>query len=213
MLSFLKGVLGLKDRVKQVKKDQFLIIILTGILLLVISFPTKKAELKQDDQSVTDINSEEVQMLKETGEDTYLSGLETKLEQGLSRIDGVGRVEVMITLKSGTEQIVLKDRNDNSTSTIEKDSGGGCRTVIENEQMETTIFSEMSDGTMIPYISQTNAPKIEGVTVICDGGESAKVRSEITEVVKVLFPIEVHKIKVVRMAVTKTNSGKETIER
>ena len=41
------------------------------------------------------------------------------------QMDGVGRVDVMITVSDGGEQIVEKDKKTTSSSTGERDSGGG----------------------------------------------------------------------------------------
>ncbi len=47
------------------------------------------------------------------------------------QMDGVGRVDVMITVSDGGEQIVEKDKKTTSSSTGERDSGGGERSVTE----------------------------------------------------------------------------------
>ena len=214
-MSFFKSFRELKEKCSKMKKDQFLIVLLTGILLLVITLPTDRGKNEEKEKETkegtpTELNTE---IEHTSAEFLYIKSLEEKLEQGLSYIDGVGKVKVMITLKAGTEQVVLKDLSDSGMNTIEKDAGGGNRTITENETTEVTIYTENSDGSMIPYVAQTLSPIVEGVTVVCEGGDDAMVRANITEVVKALFPVEVHKIKVVRMAVTKSNSGKETIER
>lgn len=209
----------IKSKAGTMKKDQYLILLLTGVLLLVIAIPTKTDKTKADKkeealQSEAEATTEEYHLYsQEDIEEAYTAMLEQKLEQGLTYVAGAGRVKVMITLKSGAEHVILKDISDNGVNTVEKDAGGGNRTVIENETVETTIYTENAEGGTTPYVYKDIPPKVEGVTVICEGGANSVVRSDITDVVKALFPIDVHKIKVVRMAVTKTNSGKETIER
>ena len=42
-------------------------------------------------------------------------------------------------------------------------------------------------------------PAVEGVVVLCDGGDEPVVVQQITEAVEALFPVESHKIKVVKM--------------
>ena len=184
---------------------------------MVITIPTEQKESERQDEQQKLFRDEDtgaVTSQEATSKETvYVAALEEKLEDGLSYVAGAGKVKVIITLKAGTEHIVLKDISDSGVSTIEKDAGGGNRTVTESETVESTIYTEGADGAMIPYVSKTLSPQVEGITVICEGGGDAVVRSNITEVVKALFPVDVHKIKVVRMAVTKTNSGKETIER
>ncbi len=42
-------------------------------------------------------------------------------------------------------------------------------------------------------------PEVEGVLIIAQGGDDAKIKNEITEAAKVLFGVEAHKIKVMKM--------------
>ena len=45
--------------------------------------------------------------------------------------------------------------------------------------------------------------KVEGVTVLAQGGDSPVLKKNITEVIEALFDIEPHKIKVAKMADTR----------
>jgi len=44
-------------------------------------------------------------------------------------------------------------------------------------------------------------PKIEGVVVVAQGGGNAKTVTEISNAVMSLFPVEAHKVVVVKMSV------------
>ena len=90
---------------KKLKKDQILILLLAGILLLVISLPVDKKETVRDERTGIKRSAED------TGydQDAYLYSLEQRLEQTLSQMAGVGDVTVMITLKSSAEKVVEKD--------------------------------------------------------------------------------------------------------
>lgn len=65
------------------KKNQWIIVLLIGILLVVIAIPTKA--------------------VPET-EESYSSNVEMRLENMLQKIDGVGNVSVMITFQE-SEQV------------------------------------------------------------------------------------------------------------
>jgi stage III sporulation protein AG len=45
---------------------------------------------------------------------------------------------------------------------------------------------------------QEKEPELEGVVIVCDGGDDVLVKKEITEAVSALFQIETHKIKVMK---------------
>lgn len=66
-------------------------------------------ERRQEDSGGTASGSQ----TSEEGEQEYVQYLEKKLENILMQMDGVGRVDVMITVSDGGEQIVEKDKKDN----------------------------------------------------------------------------------------------------
>ena len=108
------------------KKNQWLILLLVGILLVVIAIPTKSGT---EEKSVGD--------LKEWS----TSETEQRLENILSQMQGIGEVHVMITYRQ------------------------------ENQ--------------------------VEGVVVVAEGGEQGVIVQKITEVVRALFDVDSHKIKVI----------------
>ena len=52
-----------------------------------------------------------------------------------------------------------------------------------------------------PYVICRQMPKIEGVVVVAQGGGNAKTVTEISNAVMSLFPVEAHKVVVVKMSV------------
>ncbi len=190
------------------KKDNFIILILAGVLLFVISLPTKKEEkdvvltgkLLQE-ASVT-AGGEEVAAENKPSEEGYEEILEKRLTEALSDMADVGRVKVMITLKSSRELVVEKETPVNRSATTETDSQGGSRTVNTSELGESVVYS--TDGSSSePYVVKSIVPEIEGVLVVAEGAGSGKVNHTITEIVQALFDVEAHKVKVVKM---ETNS-------
>ena len=53
-----------------------------------------------------------------------------------------------------------------------------------------------------PYVICRQMPKIEGVVVVAQGGGNAKTVTEISNAVMSLFPVEAHKVVVVKMSGT-----------
>lgn len=197
---------------KKIAKDQFVICILAGILLIVIAMPTSKNPVKQNNKSVL-LDSEtdiiEVKEQKEynstyageeiTSVEEYERYVENKLEHAISVMEGAGKVKVMVTVNSSKELVVEKDIPMTRNNTVENDSEGGNRTINELEDMEETVYSKESDGSSHPYVVKTLQPVVEGVVVVAQGGGSQTVSKNIAEVIVALFDIEPHKIKVVKM--------------
>ena len=132
-------------------------------------------------------------------EEYIVLNLEQRLEEILGAMQGVGRVKVMVTLASSGEKIVEKDIPLERNNIVENDSTGGNRSTNEMYSQEETVYSTNSEGDKIPYVVKENSAVVEGVSVVAEGGDSALVQKNISEVIQALFGIEAHKIKVVKM--------------
>lgn len=194
-----------KDFKKWFRKDNLIVLILAGILLVVIALPTKdgrEAEEKGLQTGNRDPVQEGAPDGTETGdpcpEEDYAGQLEQKLRDLLSRMEGVGKVRVMITLKSSRELVVEKEQPYLRSSTNETDSQGGNRAVVQMETEENTVYR--TDGSVSePYVVKTLPPRVEGVVVVAEGAGSGTVDRNIVELVQTLFDVEAHKVKVVKM--------------
>lgn len=196
----------------KLRKDQFVICILAGILLLLLAIPeTKKESGKTTEYGLldsnfdiieksTDVDAKESVKTEKIGEtEEYERYMENKLEQAISVMEGAGKVKVMVTVSSSKELVVEKDMPVARSSTVENDSEGGSRNISELENAEETVYSRESDGSSIPYVVKTLQPVVEGVVVVVQGGDRPEVSRNITEAIVALFDIEPHKIKIVKM--------------
>lgn len=201
----------------KMRKDQLLIMVLCGILLCIIALPIggtdsdsvflgKKSNKADNDYDIVKTNNQDSSG-RTSGNSvdydlSYISYWEDKLKQSLSCIDGVGEVEVLITLKESEERVPEKDIPEEIKETVEMDAEGGSRTIKEKSLKESTIYTVNEAGQNVPYVSKVIQPVVEGVVVIAQGGDSDTVKLNIIETIKVLFAIDVNKIRVVKM---KTN--------
>ena len=188
---------GLKSGERLPKKNQLIILLITGILLLVIVVPLPE---NADQDSADPVTAS----AQEGNEDSqkYEEYLEKRTEETLRHVEGVGEVEVMITLRSTGQKIVEKDQQSSSQSTEETDSTGGTRSTEESSSDKTSVYEQGTDGSQIPYVTKEISPEVEGVVVIADGGDNAVVVRNITEAVQALFGVEAHKIKIMKRADT-----------
>lgn len=202
-----------KDRIKlpkdfslkNLRKDQLLILLLVGILLLVIAVPVPKGndQTIKSGESVSSATAGQSQAGSSDVDLDYIDYLENHLAENLSQINGAGEVSVMITLKSSTEKVIEKDNNQQTETVTESDSQGGTRTTSNLSHEEGTIYEDRSDNTKSPYVSKTIAPQVEGVVVIASGGDNALVKENITEAVRALFDIDTHKIRIMKRSDSK----------
>ncbi len=186
-------------RIKGLKKDQLVIFLLFGVLLLVIAIPTEPEKQKGSAQDEEKPAVETIETLTDSTEISYERQQEQRLKEILEQVEGVGKVEVMLTLRATAEKIVEKDVPTDSHLVEETDSQGGSRVTRENSQAEETIFQEDENGNRTPYIVKQLEPLVEGVIVIAEGGGNSYVQQNILEAVQALFPVEAHKIKIMKM--------------
>ncbi len=197
-----KQIEEVKKTIFKFDKNMFLIMGLVGILLFVIVLPMENRTYNKEsntEQLVEAVASDQVVPTNYESEVLYGKALEEKLVTILSTMDGVGDVSVMITLQSTYEEIVQKDTESSVSEVEENDGKGGSRSTYEMDSSGITIYEKLSDGSNVPYIVKKNTPEIEGVLVVAQGGGNASVCINITDVIKALFGIEAHKIKVVKM--------------
>lgn len=132
-------------------------------------------------------------------QEEYVSNLESRLKELLSKVKGVGKVDVMITLSESKELVALKDSPYTHDSVKEEDGQGGKRDSYKLTQEETTVMSSSTDGTTSPYVIKEIQPTIGGVVVTAEGAEDNKIKLDIVEAVEALFDVPIHKIKVLPM--------------
>lgn len=114
------------------------------------------------------------------GSDFDLEQFEKRLAATLSEVEGAGKVQVLLTLDSGSEQIVAQD--------LEREpEGSGSSTVV-------TVSQGGGRETVVPL--QTMAPQFRGALVVCPGGLDPGVRLELTRAVTVLTGLRSDQIAV-----------------
>ena len=121
--------------------------------------------------------------------------LETRLENILSKINGVGKADVMITYNESTQVIPVYNKKEKTTNTNETDSGGGKRKVEENDSSEEVVYSD-STGKGEIVTQKTVSPKIEGAIVITEGADNSNIKTNIIQAVEALTGLPTHKIQV-----------------
>lgn len=193
-------------------KNQLLLLFLCGLLLLVIVWPVSDSQEREpsgifngvqtenagDGSAAVQSNSDKKTSLYAGSMESYEEYLEQRLAKALEYVEGVGRAEVVITLKSSGQKIVEKDQASTSQSTSEEDQNGGTRQTQNSSSDKSSVYTQGSDGSQTPYISKEMTPEIEGVLVIADGGDNAVTIQNITEAIQALFGVEAHKIKIMK---------------
>lgn len=64
-------------------------------------------------------------------------------------------------------------------------------------EVEVMITTETTNGSL--FETQTSGGKVQGVVVVAEGAGNASVDARISDAVKALFSVDVHKISIVKM--------------
>ena len=154
------------------KKYRFVIlIILVGVILMLL--PTgKKTQTEKKTAPATE-------------EDFSLEVVEEKMTDTLSHIQGVGKIRVMLTLKSGSQLHLAEDI---SQSDKENDTRYDSETVTINR----------GSGNQEVIVTNQIYPTYQGAVIVCQGAEQSSVRLAITEAVSALTGLSTDKISIVK---------------
>lgn len=190
----------MKDRIiaicRKMKREQWIVFGLAGLLLLVIATPVKKTDSGEN-------SDEKADRLDIAGVEQQVTDIrreyEQQLTEALSQVEGVGEVKVTVTMESTGKKIVEKDNPQDEQTSSQKDSEGSESNTQSSSTQETTVYAETEDGSQTPYISSETYPEIRGVLVVAKGGGDPVIVQQIQEAVMALFHVDAHKIKVLKM--------------
>lgn len=179
---------------KQRKKEQLLTAVLVVVILLLAFWPSAADHEKQEKQQ-----TEEVQPQVEATETNAdeRKKLEDDLKRILLQVEGVGEVDVAVTMESTGRKLVEKDVPLSESSVDETGNGTNSKKESKNSE-EATVYLENADGTKAPYVVEETMPVVRGVLVVAQGADDPQVVAEIKEAAMALFHLEAHKIKVMK---------------
>lgn len=140
-----------------------------------------------DTNQIVDVNS------KVADDDT-----EERLKNILSKIEGVGNVDVLITYSRTSQIVPLYNEDLTESITEETDKEGGTRKINENSTKKDIIYQE-DNGEKTPITQSIISPKIEGAIITAEGASNAEIKSNIISAVEAVTGIGSHKIQVFEM--------------
>lgn len=197
MGGFLKKITSKEGENKNKKKIEnivFLIIILIITIIIINTIWKGDANSKN---TIQNTNSQSGKILADNSneENTYQTELETRLENILSTIKNVGKVNVLINYSESSSLVPLYNESTTTSSTEEGDSGGGTRNITETENKKDVVFSE-SSGNKEPVTQKNIMPTIQGAIITADGAKDANVRTNIINAVGAVTGLSIDKIQV-----------------
>ncbi|MDP5275668.1 stage III sporulation protein AG [Chengkuizengella axinellae] len=200
LLGFIeKWVGGGKGGEKRIQTFRWLLIIgLVGVMLMILNSFINVDTIGEDSQS--DRASPEITSEPVMGGDKqnspfaeYEEHYEMELKEILEKIVGVGNVDVMVTIDSTEEMVVVENRRDSQQTTTEKDTNGATRNITDVSRSGEVVLS----GNETPIIEKKINPPIRGVLVVAQGAENLTVKEMILDSVRKGLEVPAHRIQVV----------------
>lgn len=174
-----------------------IIVFCLGLALILVADFYK--DIRTDDTALEGVNEDKTQSSAEAYESTepdYVRNLENELSSILGKIQGAGRVSVMITLKSGKEIIPAKDESVSDKLTNEKDTSGGTRTIDEKTTDDQVVFTSGQGGNSKPLVIKELNPEVKGVIVVAEGAKDSKVKLMLSQAVQTVLDIPAYRVTV-----------------
>lgn len=180
------------EKIKGIKNIEYVIAIL--IIAIIISIyastlntPSSRSDNEKDTDSQTGIH-----WVKEEG---IRDPQEIRLEQALSSIKGAGKVEVMITYKSGKEIVPAFSSVESTTVTQEEDNNGGTRSINQTDINTQPVTISNSEGSE-PLVLKEVEPEIKGVIVIAEGADDIRVKLELLKATQIALGVKSNQVEV-----------------
>ncbi len=187
---------------KEKKIKNLIVIFLIGVVFVITASFFKGSNNPKSKSTVnTNKVANENTNDKAVNEEGYEQVIKSELVGILSKLDGVGRVEVMVTFESGEEQVPAVNSND-STSSVQDSSNGDKSTTTQGNNSRTVVTQTDQNGSTSPFITETIAPKVRSVFVVAEGAENSLTQLRISKSVMDLLNITESKVNVYPMKKT-----------
>ncbi len=200
----LKGLINPEDGNKNNKKKIenlvfFVVILIITIVIINIIWNGDKNSTNDEDLK-NDTSKQLASQQKDSVEvsNSSTNELEVKLEGILSKIQGVGEVNVFIHYSESSEIIPMYNENTKTSNTEETDTSGGTRMIEESDSQKEVIYEE-NDGEKTPITQKVIEPKIEGAIITAKGAGNVEVKTSIIQAVEAVTGLATHKIQVFEM--------------
>lgn len=173
------GVGQIKGTVEQMKKSGKLWIVVLGAVVGLGLLVVGSLDLpigKQESGTTNAVSDEQAQL------QAYRQQLSSDIAALCAEVQGVGRVQVMVTLSGGYEYVYAQD--------VQSKTSGDSYTWEENYVLIG------SGSAQSPLLLVRMQPEVAGVGIVCGGGADPAVQNELIALVSAAFGIGTNKIHV-----------------
>ena len=155
-------------------RSNVLLALLLGILLLAAG------------RSFSDTEGKPADTLQTVVKETTDRETEQRMAEILSKIEGAGQVDVMLTYRQTGEKTIAQNET-------REENGESLRTE------RTAVLLEEDNGATVPVILMENSPAAEGVVIAAQGADQPAVAAALNQAAQALLDVPAHKVAVLKM--------------
>lgn len=189
----IKSLIKPQDGNNKKNIENAVVFIIILIVTIIIINTIWKEKPKKDEENIQNENLAESNVT-----DIQNTDIEKNIKQILSKISGVGKVEVLITYSETSQVVAMYNENYKESQTEEEDTNGGVRKIQETNKDKEVIYEE-ENGVKKPVTERVIMPKIEGALIVAEGANNSEVKTNIIQAVEALTGLSTHKIQVLEM--------------
>ncbi len=182
-----------KGNSKEMINNLAVVAIVCVIILISLSVFFPKSDLNAGDNNSS---TEGVSSENNIPSSAYSDSMEDRLKKILSKIEGVGEVEAMITYETSTEVVPASNVTKSQQTTREQDREGGTRVVEQENTSENIVTVSGQSYDNAPIVIKEIKPVIRGVIVVAEGAGDPQVKSRLIDAVTTIFQVKSHRVKV-----------------
>lgn len=201
----LKSLIVKKTESNNKKNIENLVVFLILLIITIIAINTIWGNEKEENQNNNEtlykqlaenldnkINSNNIELSE--------YNLEQSLEDILSKMTGVGKVQVLVTYSESSEVVAMYNEKSTSSNTEETDTNGGTRK-IEQTDVDKEIIYEEKNGEKNPITQKVIMPKIEGAVITAEGAGNVNIKTNIIQAVSAATGLSTYRIQVFEMSI------------
>lgn len=176
----------------------FVVLLIITIVIINLIWNGNKQTTKSENNTI----SKQLANINNTSANTNNSAttdnLAEQLEIILSKIQGVGEVNVFVNYSESSEVVAMYNETTKTSNTEENDTSGGTRKIQETDSQKDIIYQEQN-GEKTPITQKIIQPKVEGAIITAKGAGNAEVKTNIIQAVEAVTGLATHKIQVFEM--------------
>ena len=119
--------------------------------------------------------------------------MEDRLKRVLSKVDGVGDVDVIINYESTAERVPAFSEDRQVSKSDSQDTSS------ETTSEKSDIATVQGNGASEALIVKENQPEVRGVIVVAQGAEDISVRMNLLNAVTTLLNVSADKVEILKM--------------